>query len=660
LVAREVAMLAALPLLARRAGPVGLVLLLAAGCAFVRVDPGPGPSVTGSLRASVPGDSTLSSRTIQELYRRDLLALYPTSLDELAARLHADALNDPDPAVLFALSEVNYLRGRKLEKEDDPRATICYFRSAGYAYHFLLGAKGGAAPFDPRFRVACDLYNTALARCLMLAQLHGQLDAGGRWWLPGREDKDALVPLAVSHVGFQAQPAEFGRLHLCSSFRVVGLATLQRTFGLGVPLVGERSPDANATGLARSFVPADLNFSITAFCRFEGGLDDLVESPRAVLELINPLAISAVTVSAREVPLETDVTTPLAHYLGQARMEKASYSAFLSPEALGKKAGLHFLEPYRPGKVPVILVHGLLSSPAAWAPMLNDLFADPQLRERCRLAVYFYPSGAPYLVTAADLRGEIDRYRRTVDPAGKDAMLGEAVVVGHSMGGLIARLLTVDGGDDFWSLLSPAPLEKFQAPPAVREELRRTYYFRRDPSVRRVVFIGTPHKGSQISPSLLGRLAARLAGVPRPLLDTRAELALYNPQLRGGGDGQVPTSIDLLAPGTPALTLIAHRPRPEGAHYHSVIGVSLSDSLCVERLFGGDGKTGDGVVLYESAHLDGVDSELVVQANHYRVVQHPLAIREVRRILTEHLQEIDSRRGHAQGEVVPAAATSAR
>jgi pimeloyl-ACP methyl ester carboxylesterase len=545
----------------------------------------------------------------------------------------------------MALAEVNYARGRKAEKtaRDGPHAALFYFRAAGYAYHFLFGAtaqaRSSTAPFDPRFRIACDLYNTALARCVILAQKHGQLDPRGTWVLPGRDDRDKESRLEVGHIGFACRPEEFGPLLLCADYKVVGLATLHRTFGLGAPLIGQC---CSGQGDTPSAVPADLNFPVTAFCRFEGGLPELLARPHARLELINPLTFATVKVHDQPVPLETDLTTPLAHYLGQAHLEKASYQGFLSPDALGNRGGLHFLQPYQPGKVPVILVHGLLSSPVAWAPLLNDLVADPLIRERFQFGVYFYPTGTPYLVTAADLRADLDRYRHSVDPHGKDSMLREMVVIGHSMGGLVARLLTIDGGDDFWRLVSPVPLDRLQAAPVARQELGRTYYFHRQSGIRRVVFMGTPHKGSNLSPSLAGRLAARIAGVPRQLLDTMHEVVRLNPQI-GKDAGELPTSVDLLAPDAPALQLIAHRPRPVDVHYHSVIGVALSNALFVEHIFGGDSKAGDGVVQYESAHLDGVDSELVVQANHYRVHQHPLAIREVRRILLEHLEDIMQR-----------------
>ncbi len=617
-------------------------LLLVAGCSVVRVEPGGGPTVAGALRLSLPGDGGLSARTAQELYRRDLLALFPDSMDDLAARLHADALLEPAPELLFALSEVHYQLGRRAEKNQDPRAPLCYFRAAGYAYHFLFGypqqAKRPIAAFDPRFRVACDLYNTALARCLVLAQAHGQLDARGQWFLPAAVEGEEAARLEVAHAGFFCQPTEFGSLMACAGFRPVGLACQHRTYGLGVPFIGERAVEAPP----RPFVPPDLNFPVTAFCRFEGGLEDLLHKPRARLEFINPLTASTVRVRGQEVPLETDLTTPLAHYLGQAHLERAAYRSFLEPGSLGLRGGLHFLAPYQPGKVPVVLVHGLLSSPAAWATLLNDLMADPLVRQHFCFGVYFYPTGEPYLTTAADLRRDLTRYRQKLDPGHADRALDEMVLIGHSMGGLIGRLLTVDGGEDFWRLISPAPLPKLRVPPEDREELVRTCYFKRQGYVKRVIFMGTPHHGSKLSPSLMGRLAARFAGVPAQLLKATHDLSQLNPELREHGC-QLPTSVDLLDPQAPALTLIAHRPRPAEVRFHSVIGVSLNNKLVVEHLFGGDGQAGDGVVPYESAHLDEAESELVVQADHYHVQQHPLALREVRRILLEHLDAIERR-----------------
>src|SRR2546430_14931090 len=85
----------------------------------------------------------------------------------------------------------------------------------------------------------------------------------------------------------------------------------------------------------------------------------------------------------------------------------------------------YMYEPYQPGKIPVVMIHGLLSSPLTWAPMFNDLRADPSLPDRFQFWFYFYPTGTPYLATAADLRQELARLRTEPDPPGKDPALDQ-------------------------------------------------------------------------------------------------------------------------------------------------------------------------------------------------------------------------------------------
>src|SRR5205814_6834344 len=151
---------------------------------------------------------------------------------------------------------------------------------------------------------------------------------------------------------------------------------------------------------------------VTAFFRFEGGLDDLFARRTGRLELYNPLTVQSVDVRGHTVPLETDLTTPLAYYLAKSGLQNIEYQLFVSPDKIGDRAGIRMLEPYQPGKIPVLLVHGLLSSPLTWSPALNDLTADPVLRKRFQFWTYFYPTSQPYLATAAELRQALARLRR--------------------------------------------------------------------------------------------------------------------------------------------------------------------------------------------------------------------------------------------------------
>jgi pimeloyl-ACP methyl ester carboxylesterase len=594
------------------------------------------------------------------LRKFDLDALYPGRAAEIPGHLHIRAVSEPQPEVLFALAEINFLLGCRAEAKANSEAYTYFYRASGYAYHYLFDAASNpsknairrvdglpdpvelpAEAYDPRFRLACDLYNAGLAKCIHAAQNLGQFDPRSRFLLPDRQGQ-ARIELPVRHHGFALKPEEFGPVQLCSQYEVVGLENHHRSYGLGVPLIGSHAPDVPDP--QSKYHPKRLNFPITAFFRFDGSLADLYDHRDGWLELCNPLTMQSLRIRDRLVPLETDLTTPLAHFLSHARLEGAGLLGFFRPDSLGERAGLHTLEPYQPGKIPVILVHGLLGSPITWAPMFNDLQADPAIRKRYQFWVYFYPSGSPYLDTAAKLRADLARMKADLDPHSSDSALSEIVMVGHSMGGLVSRLMTIDGGDDFWRLMSPTPLQKLQLEPLTRVTLRNTFYFERQSSVTRAVFLGTPHHGSKLSPSLLGRLGARLAGIPLAMRDLAKDILDDNPQFAETWRKHTqPTSIDLLAPDAPALQLIAARPKPPSVRYHSVIGVTKNE-LLLERLFGGGYcHESDGVVLRTSAHLDGVDSEIIVPADHYHVHQHPLAILEVRRILLEHLESFDER-----------------
>ncbi len=632
-----------------------LLALAAPACASIGVREAKRPALFADWRASALSSSSLAPRTVQTLRLYDLDHVYDRDPDEAARRLHELAVADPQPQpdILFALAEIHYLRGQAVGKKHPDAAVRYYARCCAYAQHYLVAscvetgspvadAPGSrAAPtltprdaFDPRFRLACNLYNAGLSQCLRTAQKTGRLDTRQALRLPRRDGPAEDVP--VVHVGFAWKPEEFGTLYFSEDYEVVGLANLYRDYGLGVPLIGSLAP---AAGGDPGHYSRKLRFPVTAMIHFDGGLKDLDAPGKVRLEFYDPRTVQAATLAGHTVPLESDLTTPLAYYLNEYPADKLALTGFFRADRLRGSTGLRLMEPYQPGKIPVLLVHGLLSSPATWAPLFNDLQGDPAIRERFQFWVYFYPTGDPYLTTAVDLRHALAKLRDELDPQHKDAALDDIVLVGHSMGGLVSKLLTVDGGDDFWRLVSDEPFAQVKARPEVRTDLEETFYFRRRPEVRRVVFLGTPHHGSRLSPSFPARLALRFVRAPKMFLDVASDLAQENPDLNLT-TRQLPTSVDLLAPHAPALEVLAARPRPAGTHYHSVIGVAPKSSIVLERWLAGDGQgPGDGVVPYASAHLDGVDSELVIPADHFHVHQHPLAVREVRRILLEHAKE---------------------
>ena len=618
-------------------------VLAGQGCADIAVKHVNAPDLLAAWKESSVLEDRLSPRSQQTLRRWDLEKVYQRDPDAAALRLHAQVLKEPQADILFALAEINYHRGRQIEKWSCADALQHYYLCAGYSYHFIFdfldaksNAPGSGEVFDPRFRLACDLYNAGLAKCIRAAQQAGMLDARDRLNLPTCAKTG--FTLSVVHTGFAWRPEEFGPLEFAEDFEVTGLANQYHTYGLGVPLIGNRAPTQSTR---RDYLPKEVRFPITAFFRFEGTLADLKAQRTGRLELYNPLGIQAIEVRGHTVALETDLTTPLAYSLSKSGLAELAYKLFLNPDRkVGDEAGIRMLAPYQPGKIPVLLVHGLLSSPLTWSPALNDLMGDPQLREHFQFWTYFYPTSQPYISTAADLRQSLAQLRRDIDPEHKDRALDEMVLVAHSMGGLVSKLLSISSGEDFRSIISDKPLDQLKLQASVRSELAQVVYLQPEPEVRRIVFIATPHGGSQISPSLIGQLADKVAGAPKTAARVLREVAAENPQERKLAE--VPSSIDELAPDSPVLLALRAKGRPPGVHYHSIIGVTDESSNPIEEWLTGVNAhvPGDTVVPYKSAHIEDAESEVVVPADHTHVHHHPLAIIELRRILLEHYKEM--------------------
>lgn len=607
-------------------------------------------SLLAAWQASMLHDGAgLSPRTLQTLRRLDLERLYVRHPDEAFTHLHQLAVSRAEPDVLFALAEMSYLMAADLEKQNNCEAIAYYYLCAGYAYHYLFGthplppvpalvpetACSQHPPeevFDPRFRLACDIYNLGLEKCIRAAQRVGRLDPRQVLQLPSANGSKFL--LSVTHHGFAWHPEEFGPLLFCSDYRVTGLSNHFRTYGLGVPLIGIRQDAANCAP-GDAFYPREVSFPVTAFFRFEGSVAELGERKAGRLELYNPLTIRKLRIWNRAVPLETDLTTPLAYFLNQTDLNGIEFTAFLRADQVQDRSGIYLFEPYQPGKIPVLLVHGLFSSPLTWAPLFNELRADPVLNKHFQFWFYLYPSGTPYLVTAAELRQHLARLRHEIDPGHRDPALDQMVLAGHSLGGIISKLVTVDSGEDFWNIVSCEPLDSLKITPKAREKLRQIFYFEQEPAIKRVIFLGTPHRGSKLSPSLLGRITTKLIRLPKGLVAISEDLFKENPELLtlhpgGWKERRLPTSVDLLGPRSPALKALAQRPPLPGVHYHSILAV-----------YHGEGKnSNDGVVTYSSAHLDEAESEILVPAHHINVHHHPGAMLEVRRILHQHLQEL--------------------
>jgi hypothetical protein len=157
--------------------------------------------------------------------------------------------------------------------------------------------------------------------------------------------------------------------------------------------------------------------------------------------------------------------------------------------------------------------------------------------------------------------------------------------------------------------------------------LVRALIFKPLPFVRRVVFIATPHGGSYQALGFFGRLGSWFVNLPGRFVKMQVELLTLQTQgLYMGTVGNVPTSITNMTPGNPFIKALAAIPIADGVVAHSIIAVDSEGPLK---------DAGDGVVKYESAHIEGVESQKIVHSGH-SVQGNPEAIQEIKRILLEH------------------------
>jgi len=649
------------PLYHRRACCVALlgclVVAVVVGCAsskWVSVRATPKNRLTETLMVFSEKGPKPTERTEQLLRVYNLTDDFHNDPKRLLENLQAIICREPSLDKQYAFAELSYICARKAEANNPKLALDLYGASTMYAYQYLFDSRfsGQSNPYDPQFRGACDLYNGSLEAALRLVCAEDGLKPGKTYTI---ETAGGAWDITIDIRGNRWRDEDFDHFEFVSDYDIKGLTNHYRSFGLGVPLIAVRRGYENEPEVAK-YYPIDLSFPVTALLRPLGNLGTRgnldvdgqggnSSRNKAVLEIYDPLTVADIAIQQHRVPLESDLSTPLAHFLSNPQLEQLATWGLLFPEELLKLRpdrsdpimGLYMMQPYEPGKIPVLMVHGLWSSPITWMEMYNDLCNSPEIRDRYQFWFYLYPTGQPFWNSAAQMRHDLAEARKLLDPNGQEPALDQMVLIGHSMGGLVSQLQTIDSRDDYWHLVSQEPIETIKADEEIRQRMKDCFYFRPNPSIRRVITIGTPHRGSQFSNNATQWLMSKLITLPSAIAEGSGRLFDDNKRrLPKNSILTIRTSIDSLSPDSPMFdTMLASR-RPPWVKFHNVIGVVPNNGL-FGRLAAGT----DGVVARASAHLDNAVSEIEVVADHTTVHAHPQTVLEVRRVLLEHLGELE-------------------
>ena len=591
------------------------------GCATsVGVQPNHPRETYAEISVSAISADNYSRFSQDVLTRFNLVQAFNEDPARVLSMLHQEAENDYRNDLLFALAELNYFVGMR-HRQQIGQARPHFLAAAIYAYLYLLGKDWlePPNPFERRFRIACDLYNNGLAEALAEASGNLQLTP-------------AQVDLPVGRFAFTLDTAKFHqetiqyeRFVSTDRFGVRGLSRRNREAGLGAPIIAiEKKPEG---------APMYRTSPGTLLLRFDCRLQDIREGTCAgTLELYSTYDHSEVVIGDQTVPLERDLTAQMAYTIDQPYVQWVGLTEFFYGNG-HIKSGLFPMQPFAPDKIPLVLVHGTFSSPIAWAEMVNTLQADPLLAKKYQLWNFYYDSGKRIGITVQELRQALTTLVQKVDPQGTNQALRQMVIVGHSQGGLVTRMMATDSGDAFVRMAMGKSLAELDVSEEDRLRIEREAVHKPLPFVSRVIFIATPHRGSFLSKNWVRTLVLEVISLPRGVMESTAGL-IRTAQRLGVSEAKAQnfvrlTSLDVMAPDSPVLQALAEIPVVANVKAHSIIAID-GDEVPPE----GD----DGVVEYTSAHLEHAASEFVVRSGH-SCQGHPLVIEEVRRILLAHLKE---------------------
>ena len=454
-------------------------------------------------------------------------------------------------------------------------------------------------------------YNAAVVK------LFDQLRCGRDGW----DSRAAALGTVVDRSGGFLNPDDLDAVIDVRSIRVKKLNGHNQTDGVGVATVGWKETSPVGSPRKPFYLPNGLPYHINVMLDLDG--------PQPRWQFRKRWRDEETKIGAATHTLAGDWSAPNEFYWRMCQLDDLLVQNVILPDRFTEETGLYFVTPYDPGKIPVVFVHGLVSSPDAFKNVLNELMPEKWFRDNYQIWLYNYPTGSPWMYSSYRFREKMREVAAFARSQGPDDKLNQMVVVGHSMGGLLTRSSVTEPGTAFYDAMFGKPLGELKLHDGQRKLIEEGFLYHPLTEPKRVVFMAVPHRGSPVATWGPSQWIARLIRLPKKLtielLDTTV-LAVVNTVRE---DGSVPqfTSITSLSPNAPMTKALAGKPLPKHITFHSIIG---------DRGKGGTPESSDGVVPYWSSHVAPVASEKIVPSGH-GVPDCPEAAEELARILKLHI-----------------------
>lgn len=502
-----------------------------------------------------------------------------------------------------------------------------------WAYLFFTERRPGERAFEDRQTQVRDYYNYAVEQTVTRL-------FNARW----RERVAATrnTGASVLHLGqwrLSSHVEGFARtqgaalpeaLVTASSLRFSGLRNTYRRDGFGAPLVAVLPPLPTSPPVPYT----EMRYpAITALITFEGrNLQEVLGTRRVDICLYDPYRAKQIDTAGVQAPLAANFTAGYGLWLARSGFATQALRTLFGMSDGIVRPQVQLMQPYDPERGIVVMLHGLASSPEAWVNVANEVLGDETLRQHYQIWQVYYPTNAPLALNRHAIEQALTQTLAHFDPQGTARASRDMVLVGHSMGGVLSRLLVSDAGQAMWPLLPSGAKTRMASDPELQRDLTAYVEFQPMPQVTRAVFIAAPHRGTPFAENRLARHAANLVTLPLAMLeqagDLTRRLARLSPQGQGSEPLHIPNSIDNRSDRDPFVRAAAQLQISPRVRYHSIIGRERPEDILAQ--------SSDGVVPYASAHLEGALSERVITSWH-SVQETPEAILEIRRILLEHL-----------------------
>ncbi|MDP5190659.1 esterase/lipase family protein [Rheinheimera baltica] len=409
-----------------------------------------------------------------------------------------------------------------------------------------------------------------------------------------------------------------------------GFMLRQQDNGIGIAVIGQR---ANSNTAVDRYFPPEGVFRPLSFMPVK-------------LDFSNPLLP---VLTLRGVYMQQQQLWPFAEQRYQMNYDPASAYLCLLEAAVADqlektglfdadkvedKLGIYAIEPLRADKIPVLMIHGLNSSPLIWRRLSWAIFSNPQLAAKYQVWHAFYPSGPPPFFNAMRLRKLTDELLQHISPDLQATAANNMVLVGHSMGGVISKTFVQNSGSSLWDTTFYRGAAELPVDDNTRSTLEDIFIFTAKSYVKTVVFIDTPHRGAATADGWIGRLASAMITLPKTMKNVFGKMwqALseddIKPAMRGYMSGFGPNSVDVLSPRHPLVQQLTKLPLQ--VPVYSVIGNDDPARCTTFALCPG---LNDSVVSYHSAHLAAAAAEIVVPSEH-NSYQSPETIEFISNILT--------------------------